>query len=98
MKGTIKEIIKQESGFIIYSYSTPGDDTVMLDNWASNLAIYECDLRKTRKVKSCLAYLESICGRKYDVFASPVTEDDLQVPGLLYDFDGFSILAPEGWA
>jgi hypothetical protein len=103
MKGTIQEITKQESGFVIYPHA-PGSEKAILDNWSSDLTEYKCDKRKTRKVKSCLAYIENLCGRDYDgelqyvQYANPVTEDDLRVPGSLYKVDGFLILAPKGWA
>ena len=100
MKGTIQDIVGQESGFIVYNKSC------VLDNWASNLSEYSADLRRTVKVENCLTWLirsgwvsfdEDDIQKNYQEDANPVTLEDLMVEGLLYDFGDFVILAPEGW-
>jgi len=100
MKGTIREIVGQESGFIIYPREA------FLDNWSSNLEEYDCDLRKTRKIKNCLYYLiesgfvqirDDEVEKFYREDANPVTLEDLMVEGLLYELEDFIVLVPEGW-
>lgn len=100
MKGTIEEIVGQESGFLIYN------NYCILDNWAQNWALntaeYSADLRRTVKVENCLTWLirsgwiedDTI---QYLEYANPVTMEDLMVEGLLYDFGEFKLLAPDGW-
>ena len=101
MIGTIQSITGQESGFLLYQTGTGAE--AILDNWSSNLNEYEFGEGKFIHIESCLKYLEWFCGRDYDgnlnyvEFANPVTEDDLRVPGVLYDFGDFLVLAPEGW-
>lgn len=46
MKGTMKEIVGQESGFIIWT----NEDFSILDNWSSDDTIYTADLRRCRRV------------------------------------------------
>jgi hypothetical protein len=100
MKGTIGNIVGQESGFIVET------DFCSLDNWASNLTEYSADLRRTKRVENCLIWLiragyldfdvdEAM--KKYREDANPVSMKDLMTEGVLYYFDGFKILAPDGW-
>ena len=101
MKGTIQFIVGQESGFILYK------DLTTLDNWVSDATEYPVNLSKTRKIKNCLFFMvnrgiirfegDDVI-KEYREDASPVTLEDLMVPGLLYDFGDFEVLAPEGWA
>ncbi len=100
MKGTIQDIVGQESGFIVENKSC------VLDNWASNLSEYSVDLRRTVKVENCLTWLirsgwvsfdEDDIQKNYLEYANPVTIEDLMVPGTLYDFGEFKLLAPDGW-
>jgi hypothetical protein len=98
MKGTIKEITRQESGFIIYQKSCT------LNNWSADLGDYTTDLRQTIQVKNCLAWLiESgwvlvdgdYINKNYQEDADPVSLEALMVEGLLYNFGKFKILAPQ---
>jgi len=100
MKGTIQEIVGQESGFIIEK------GFCFLDNWSSNLTEYSADLRKTVQVKNCLIWLIRAgyldfdgddINKKYREDANPVSMEDLMGKGCLYDFGKFFVLAPKGW-
>jgi len=105
MKGTIREIVGQESGFILYKGSY-NRETAILDNWVSDATEYPANLRKTRKIKNCLFFLVNrgiirVDGddvvKEYREDANPVTLEDLMVEGLLYDFEDFYVLVPDGW-
>ena len=100
MKGTIMEIVGQESGFVLAGREC------RLDNWSRDLDDYQSDLRKKRKVENCFLFLIergfiAIDGdeisKDYIEDANPVTIEDLMVTGILYDFGDFEVLAPEGW-
>lgn len=100
MKGTIMEIVGQESGFVLAGREC------RLDNWSGDLDDYQSDLRKKRKVENCFLFLVerdfiTIDGdeisKDYIEDANPVTIEDLMVTGILYDFGDFEILVPEGW-
>jgi len=100
MEGTIREIVGQESGFVLFSKEC------RLENWSSDMDQYTADLRRIKKVVNCFLFLVergyiTIDGdeisKDYIEYANPVTLEDLMVPGMLYDFGDFEILVPEGW-
>jgi len=100
MKGIIREIVGQESGFVLAGREC------RLDNWCGDLDEYTADLRRIKKVVNCFLFLVergyiTIDGdeisKDYIEYANPVTLEDLMVPGMLYDFGDFEILVPEGW-
>ena len=104
MKGTLKEITGQESGFLMYSDNS-GYYKIIFYDWSGNKTKYNCDKRKTRKIDSCYKFLSRYCDRdskngnlEYIVKASyDMDLDDFYTWGKLYYLDGLEVLAPYGW-
>jgi hypothetical protein len=107
MKGTIKEIVKQDSGFIIYKHKK----VCILENWSPEYSpelnfVYDVNTKKTVLIKNCFAWLikskwitfdELPLKIHYRINATPVRIEELLCEGLLYDFGKFKVLAPKGW-
>ena len=104
MIGTLKEITRQESGFLMYPDNSDYYK-VIFTNWANDKTKYKCDKRKVRLIKSCYEFLLRYCDRdskdgnlEYIVHASyDMFLDDFYTWGLLYNFNEFVVLAPHGW-
>jgi hypothetical protein len=107
MKGTIQEIVGQESGFMIYN----NKKACILENWAPEYSpelnsVYDVNTKETVVIKNCLAWLiesgwitfnRNHVKINYQENAMPVFMEELLCEGILYDFGEFKVLAPKEW-
>lgn len=99
MKGFIADLIGQNTGIMfVGGYGFQAD-------FDSALGLYNVDRRRTEQIKNCLAWLVEygwVTFDQDDAFRNfsldednPLTLEDLLVPGRLYYFDDFFVLAPD---
>jgi len=88
---TLSQITGKESGILVYP-----DGTAIIDNWESDLADYGYDNKRVphKRVRNCRALIKDYINYS----STPITDDDLRVPGIVYYLDGLTVIAPVDWA
>jgi hypothetical protein len=89
MKGTLQHITGQDTGIVVFGFGPP-----KADNWGKQKDLYSFNRSNITQVDNCLAWVKT---NGLGATLPNVVLQRLQTPGVLYSFDLFLILAPQGW-